>query len=224
MKKWLVLSALVLVVVLAFPVWLPGIGTFLLVPDRVEKADAIVLLRGGDDFFRLPKAIDLLEHEYAPHMIIAPAPERENELQDYYQFRSRLLGTDTPDSREMTRRALEYFGKDLTNVTILEDETTSTYDEAAAAKKWLIEHDARSFILVGATYHMRRAMIIFSLVFRGTGIRIYPVTAQFPLYNPPYWWRREKDVKRVLEEYVSITFNLLYHFVLKKHRTEFDTF
>lgn len=224
MKKWLALIVLVLVVVLAFPVWLPGIGTFLLVPDRIEKADAIVLLRGGDDFFRLPKAIDLFERGYAPHIMIAPVPEREEELQDYYQFRSRLLGTDTPDSREMTRRALEYFGKDLTNVTIIADETTSTYDEALAAQKWLLKHDARSFMLVGGTYHMRRAMIIFNFVFRGTGIRIYPVTAQNPLYNPQYWWRREKDVKRILEEYVSIIFNTLYHFVFKKHRTEFDTF
>ncbi len=222
MKKWVVLLALLLFVVLLYPFWLPLPGKFLQVPDQLKPADIIVVLRGYPSFYRVQKGADLFKRRYGETILLSPVPQRETEFQDYYQFEFRLAGAEVLDSTEMARRSFIYFGIAPEALQFTGGEATSTFEEAEATLEWMKAAGRDSMILVTSTYHMRRAYVIFRLVFRGSGIEIYPVTARNPIYHPEAWWRYERDVKRVLEEYVSLAFNLLYHFVFGQRRTAFD--
>jgi len=222
-KKWFWLLIFFAVLVGTFPLWRVFPGTFLLMEDELKRADCIVVLR-GDAFFRFKKAAELFQGGYADSIVLSPLPERRSELGEYYQFKNRVLGVPDVTVEEYVERAFEFFGQDTNKVHLTDVEVTSTFDEAVATKAWMLERGRKSFILVTNGYHMRRAMIIFGLVFRNTGIRIYPVTANDSIHHPQYWWQRERDVKSVFGEYLAIGFNLIYHFLLQKGTTSFDTY
>src|SRR3989338_11303428 len=223
MKKILILITLFLIMLACFPLWLPGVGQFLVLRDQVRESDSLVLLR-GEDFFKMNKAIDLHRKGYAKRIIICTLPVQDGELWDYYQFKNRILGGDEISPKEFIKRALRFLGlEENAPVEIIEAEVSSTYDEAVAIRRWMTQQGLKSMLLVTEEYHSRRALMIFQLVFRGTGIAIYPVVVNNPQYEPRFWWRHEDDVKRVLEEYVSLVFNLFYHFVFNKTSTSFDT-
>lgn len=223
MKKWLIFTLLLLGGLACFPLWLPALGTFLTVPDQEVPADSLFVLR-GEDFFNFPKAIDLYRRGMSPEIVFSPVPEREEAWKDYYYFKCIIMGGQLLSPLDYARKAFQYFGKDEKDLYFTEEQVASTFDEALAAKRWMVSHNRKSFILVASTYHMRRALLTFRKVFKGTGIQIYPVTAQQPLHDPPNWWRRERDVRRVLEEYVSLVFNYIHRFLLRQPSSTFDTF
>lgn len=220
--KPLIFIFLLLLIILSYKVWLVLPAKFLLVRDRIGKADCIVPLR-ADTYFRFKKAMELYNASYAKTIVLSCELEKEEELKEYYNFDTRILGLKDISSRELALAALKYFGKDAQGVYFTTIPVSSTYDEAAAVKKLMLDKKFKSLILVTSTYHARRALLIFRLVFRGTGIRIYNCTADNKLYNPARWWLKERDVDTVLREYMAIVYNVFYHFLFKKGRTPFDT-
>ena len=204
--------------VLTHQAWLPVVGTCLLVPDQVHKADAILVLR-GEEYFRMGKGAELYKEGLAPVIMLSIVPRAS---QPYDMIRL-LTHYENVDEAELTLRILEYFGVKREAVILTGKETTSTYQEAAAARQVMQQKGFKSMLLVTSTYHMRRAQFLFQRVFAGTGIEIYPVTGKHVLYDPARWWTHERDVRRVAEEYVSFMFNMVYYFQLKKHATSFDS-
>ncbi len=200
-------------------VWLPLPGIFLVVPDHVEKADCVVPLR-GEDYYRIQKAVELMKAGFANHAVISPVSREVRRL--YFNNFNLIYDLKTPPEKEVLLRYFAHFGKNAEGIDLTDGEATSTFEEALLTKKLLLKKGYRSFILVTSGYHMRRALMIFNLVFRGSGIKIYHAEGYTPIYHPDEWWRKERDVKEVGEEYVSILFNLFYHFVLKKVNTSFD--
>jgi len=224
MKNRLVLILFILVVIGAtYRLWLPLPATCLLMKDNIRKADCIVLLR-GDAYFRFKKAVELYDEGYSKRIVISILPEREEELREYYHFKNRVLGLKDIPPKEFTLKAFRYFGKNPKGILFTDKTVTSTYDEAVATRDYMLKEKLRSLILVTSTYHTRRALMIFRMVFRGTGIKIYNCTARNEAYRPDSWWRSEKDVKAVSLEYMSIPYNFFYHFLLGKKRTRFDSF
>ena len=218
MKKALAHLLILAALFFTHALWLPVFGTFLLVPNKVQKADAILVLR-GDEYFRLGKAAELYKQGLAPLIALSVIPK---ESQPYDMIRL-MTGYDKYDETEMTLRILEYFGMKRNAVLLTGKETTSTYQEAVAARELFQQKGFKSMLLVTSTYHMRRSLFLFEHVFQGTGIEIFPVTGRNVLYDPAHWWRHERDVRRVAEEYVSAVFNLVYYFLLKKYATSFDS-
>lgn len=221
MKKFSFFIIILAAIILSFRLWLPLPAKFLLVEDNLNRAESIFILR-GDAYYRFYKAVEIYKKGLASNIVVAHLRDREKELEAYYNFETRILGLPDVTPRDKILKTLEYFGKDASDVYFLDESVTSTFDEAVAAKKWYLDNGVRSFILISSTYHMRRALMIFQLVFLNTGVEIYPVTVPNETYHPETWWRYEKDVKRVFEEYLSIGFNFIYHFVLNKHQTGFD--
>ncbi|MDD5218168.1 MAG: YdcF family protein [Candidatus Omnitrophica bacterium] len=222
MKKIILFTTVFALIIVTVRWWIPYPGLFLVPQDEFGKADCIVILQ-GDNECRFPKAIELYEQGYAPRILLSPVQEKESLLRDYYNFENRIMGLPDMSSKERASKIFAYFGKDEKDVFYTDREVTSTFDEAAATRHWMLARGYRSFILVSSTYHMRRALMIFRFVFRGTGVRIDHATAANPLLNPARWWTKERDVKGVLMEYVSIVYNVFYHFILGKGITSFDT-
>lgn len=212
---------LIFILIVSYKIWLPIPGTLLLVKDNLQKADCIMPLKGC--YYKYKKTVELYNEGYAKSIVVTVLPDQE-EFVKYFYFREKVLGLEEINDREFTLRALEYFGKDSNGVYFTESEVTSTYDEVVAVRDLMLKKGFKSLIVVTSTYHMRRALMIFKLVFRGSGIKIYNCTAKNELYDPTRWWRKEIDVKIVSSEYLSIAFNIFYHFILKKGRTSFDSF
>jgi uncharacterized SAM-binding protein YcdF (DUF218 family) len=213
--------ALVLLAIYSSGYWLPLPGEFLLVNDNLKKADCIVPLR-GDEYWRFKKAVELYRAGYAKIIVTPIFSEQEKKYYQYYNFEALVLGVKDISTKEFALRAFAFFEMDLKDVYFSDEEVTSTYDEAVAIKNYMLKRGMKSMILLTSTYNTRRALMIFNWVFRGTGIKIYNSTAVNELYNPSRWWKKERDAKVILDEYVTIVYNIFYHFVLHKDRTSFD--
>ena len=219
--KIVVVVILLTLLIISSGFWLSLPGRFLLVKDNIQKADCVVPLR-GDLYPRLNKAIELYNEGYAKRIVISVLPKRSEDSQDYNEVLLKIYGVDKVSPREFTLMAFNYFGKDSKDIYFTKGNVTSTFEEAVATKELMQEKGFKSLILVTSHYHMRRALIIFKAVFRETGIKIFNYTAGTNLINPNKWWRSEYEVKTVIQEYLSLVHNFIYHFLLKKHRTSFD--
>ena len=135
----------------------------------------------------------------------------------------KIYDADRISDKDLVLKFFHYFEKDAQGIQFTGVEATSTFDEALAAKRLLEEKGYRSLILVTSTYHMRRALLIFEWVFRGSGIRIDHATAPAEIYDPEHWWTHERDIRRLAEEYPSLLVNFVYHVLLGKQKTSFDT-
>lgn len=208
LRRWGVTSLVLFSLILSYRLWLPLPANFLLVKDDLEKADCIVLLR-GDDYFRLRKAVELFRQGYSKNIVVSVISEKAYFVR--FNLDRKISGLDRFSEKELLLKYFEYFGKNSENVIFTPFKITSTFEEAFAAKALLLQKRFRSLILVTNVYHMRRALILFKWVFRGTGIKIYHVTAETEteVYDPEHWWRRARDVKSMITEYISLFFNLL---------------
>ena len=134
-----------------------------------------------------------------------------------------LYGLGAIPENELLLKYFAYFGKNPDGIYFTDRPVTSTFEEALATRAWMESKGKRSMILVTNPYHTRRARLIFDHVFKGTGVRIYSVTAPNPFDDPAHWWRKERDVKQVALEYLSLIHNFVYHFLLNKDKSSFDT-
>lgn len=220
-SRILILGAFLTVLAFTYRAWLPLPGTFLLVKDDVGKADCIVPL-GGDESSRYKKAVELYNAGYARMILVSIPPDSETEYREFYNFGRKLCGLDDISNKEFALIIFKYFDKNENDISFADMKVTSTFDEAVAAKGYMLGHGLKSLILVTSTYHMRRSLLTFKLVFAGTKTRIYHCTAKSEIYDPRHWWRSERDVKMILNEYLLTAYNLVYHFVLGKGTTSFD--
>jgi len=221
--KIVIFIALFALLIVSWRVWLPIPGIFLSVKDNIQEADCIVPLR-GDIYYRFNKAIELYNGGYTKRIVISVLPERSEDSQDHNDVILRIYGVDKVSPREFALMAFKYFGKDPKGIYFTDNEVTSTYEEAVTTKDLMLKKGLKSLILVTSGYHMRRALMIFNRVFRSSGIKIYNYTAGRELINSHRWWLKEDEVKMVIQEYLSIGHNFIYHFLLKEKRTSFDSF
>ena len=66
--------------------------------------------------------------------------------------------------------------------------------------------------------------MLFKSAFKGTGIKTYHSAADNELYTLGKWWLKERDIKVIVGEYLAIMQNFVYHSLLRKKRTSFDTY
>ena len=214
---------LIMILVISLSLWLSLPGKFLTVKDNIQNADCILPL-GGDYYFRFKKAVQLYNNGYAKNIVFSVLPQRKEGPPEFENFVLNIFGKDEITQRDFALMVFKYFGKDSNNIYFTDFEVTSTYEEALATRDFMLEKGFGSLILVTSTYHMRRAMMIFKSIFKGTNIKIYNCTADNEIYSPSQWWLKERDIKAIVNEYLSIMQNFIYHSVLKKKRTTFDSY
>ena len=212
-----------ILIIISSKIWLSIPANFLLVKDNIQKADCIVPL-GGDLYYRFRKAIELYNQGYSENIVVSVLPEQDKGTGDYSAVKMRIYGVKEAPRKEFALMAFKYFKKDPQGIYFTDDRVTSTYEEALATRDFMLKEGFKSLILVTSNYHARRALMLFGSVFKGSGIKIYNCTAGRELMKPRRWWTKEGEVKIVVQEYLSIIHNTIYHLILKKQRTSFDTF
>lgn len=172
MKKFLgwTLAIILTTLVVGF-VLLVGVGFYLSPQDNVDKADAIVVVSGGQTTSRAEKGIDLYKQGYAPKIIFSGA-SLDDGPSNAFAMRDQALASGVPAS----------------NIYI-DEKSQNTYENAVNSKVILQSLAASKIILVTSPYHQRRANQTFESVL-GKDYQLMGVSAFDDRWSKSQWWRR----------------------------------
>ncbi|MCX5751423.1 MAG: YdcF family protein [Candidatus Saganbacteria bacterium] len=170
--------------------YLSKMADFLEVSDPLQKADAIVVLSGGEDE-RVFEAARLYKEGWAPWVVMCGTPL----LWKY-------------NEADIMKEEAVYFGVPE-RVILLERKARSTYDNAEFVLPLLKKWGFKKIILVTSPCHSRRAGLVFKKVCSKDKIKVIVhavVPNQFTLYKKDKWWTDHESTQRVVGEYMSLLF------------------
>ena len=172
MKKFLgwILAIILTTLVVGF-VLLVGVGFYLSPQNNPDKADAIVVVSGGQTTSRAEKGIDLYKQGYAPNIIFSGAA-LDDGPSNAFAMRDQALASGVPAS----------------NIYI-DEKSQNTYENAVNSKAILQSLAASKIILVTSPYHQRRANQTFESVL-GKDYQLIGVSAFDDRWSKSQWWRR----------------------------------
>ena len=168
-----------------------GAGYYLVVRDPIRASSAVAVLSGGG-IERMDHASDLIREDYAKRLIITDT------------------GTIDPTTGVKVSRIMEdqaaQRGVRKVFIHITDGIAETTRDEAIAIKTLALEKDWQRIIVVTDSFHSRRTKIIFSDLFRETGIQIAvnPVDAVGYWYHPATWWMESQPREATIYEYIAL--------------------
>jgi uncharacterized SAM-binding protein YcdF (DUF218 family) len=158
----------------------------LLLPDQEvaldQKADGIVVLTGGTS--RVADALELLASGRGKRLLITGVNN----------------GTTTTD---IARQTVDY-NKWLACCVDLDYEALNTVGNAVQARRWALEHNFKSLIVVTSAYHMPRALAEIAHQLPDATLIPYPVVSDRLRIEP--WWSNGATARLVLSEYLKYLF------------------
>jgi uncharacterized SAM-binding protein YcdF (DUF218 family) len=154
-------------------------------------ADGIVVLTGGAS--RVTDALELLASGRGKRLLITGVNP----------------GTTTGD---IARQTVDY-GRLLNCCVDLDYSALNTLGNAVQARRWALDHDFKSLIVVTSAYHMPRALAELAHQLPDAVLTPYPVVSDRLRIEP--WWSNSETTKLVLSEYLKYLF--------AKVRMRFDT-
>jgi uncharacterized SAM-binding protein YcdF (DUF218 family) len=156
-----------------------------------RSADGIVVLTGGTS--RVTDALELLAAGRGKRLLITGVNP----------------GTTTGD---IARQTVDY-GRLLNCCVDLDYSALNTLGNAVQARRWAIDHDFKSLIVVTSAYHMPRALAELAHQLPDAALIPFPVVSDRLRIEP--WWSNGETTKLVLSEYLKYLF--------AKVRMRFDT-
>lgn len=165
MKKFAVIVLVVLGIIVAFAV---AVSLYLPVSDPLEKADAIVVVSGGDTAGRTRHAISLYQAGWAPILVFSGAAADPN---------------SASNARAMMAIAVS---KGIARDKIILDEKARDTKENAANTEKLIG-GYKTVILVTSDYHQRRASREFVKAY-GSDVKIINAPAKDKNWGRKSWF------------------------------------
>lgn len=164
MKKLIVYLLLILAVVSAV---IYAMTQFISSEDKLEKADAIVAVSGGDTIGRARKAITLYQQNYAPLLIFSGAAADPSSPSNARVMQDVALRSGVPAS-----------------AIRIDELSRDTKENARGVSNILI--DSKKVILVTSEYHQKRAHEELQKVLPNTEIIDAP--AEDKNWNKYTWW------------------------------------
>ena len=171
-------------------------GTFLVVDEPLEPADAIVVLAGGTPF-REAWAAELFRRGLAPRVIISRhlLTPRERELL--------ALGIRALDDQGESRLALEKYGVPPDRIVAVGQAESITETELRTVGRLAREAGYRSVILVTSPWHTRRVKLIWSREAPADLRGVVAATRREPA-DGAEWWRQRRAAEELLHEYLGL--------------------
>jgi uncharacterized SAM-binding protein YcdF (DUF218 family) len=176
---------------------------FLITEAPLDKADAIVILGGSATYKERAHEAARLLHEGRTQLILVTndnmrGPWSSAEQRNLYYY-------------ERSFDELRNAGIAAQNIEVVMDPVASTYEEAQVIRDYAQQHGLKAILIVTSAYHSRRALWVFSRVFRDTGIRIGLAAATTGEQSPPpaTWWLSTRGWKLVPSEYVKMVYYMI---------------
>jgi uncharacterized SAM-binding protein YcdF (DUF218 family) len=197
------LAAVLFLILLQFVLfrhfWLVQMGSFLIYQDRIEPADAIIVLGGGPKE-RVTQGIELAKNKYGDWMMFTG------------EDIDPLFGAHSHWALEAQKLAV--FNGIPKDKTIPITNSTSTRDDATLSKAICLEKHFRSLIVVSEPYHTRRAHYVFNKVYKETGIKIMVYPVQHSRYKRDGWWKYKQGYWDTNTEYQKMLYYLLKGYLI----------
>lgn len=165
--------------------------------DQTEaplKADAIVVLGGGDRF-RPQEAAKLYHNGFVPIIIVTRPPEPpSNPRRGQLYTKSILTGEGVPPEA----------------IIFTENIVHSTWDEAASVAKWASENQATTILICTDRFHSRRVQWVYKRQVEAvTGCDCVVVKAPFYHFDRRDWWADEHGFLAFQNEVIKMAYYLL---------------
>lgn len=195
--RGLVVTGGVLVVAAVAVAWgLAHLGHWLVVEDRLERAEAIVVLGGGFPF-RAVEGASLYAAGWAPEvwLLRSAAPAREAALA--------RLGLAAISEDVGSRSILERLGVPASAIRVLDGRARNTVEEMRVVAARLGERVDRPVILITSKPHTRRVRIAWGQV-TGSRVRILVRAARDEPFDADHWWRTSGDALAVSREALGL--------------------
>lgn len=157
--------------------------------DTCYKADAIVVVSGGDTEARTDAGIELYKNGWANYLVFSGA----------------ALDTSGPSNAAAMMTQAEEAG--VPESAILIDETAmNTQENAKNSQTIFSEHGFTDVILVTSGYHQRRASLEFHKNASSVTLRDYPVIPDkdwswFWWLTPRGWWLAGSETAKIIAFY-----------------------
>ena len=171
-----------------------GVGRWLTVEDRLEKASAIVVLSGGMPL-RAIEAAKLYREGYAPEVWLTHSTEPGETLKN---MGIPFAGEDFYDAR-----ILMYEGVPQTAIRVLDPPVRNTADEVRVIGNALDGAKNRSAIIVTTKAHTRRVRLLWRRLASGHDRAIVRAASGDP-FDPGHWWRTTGDALEVVREVLGV--------------------
>jgi uncharacterized SAM-binding protein YcdF (DUF218 family) len=198
----LILAALVVLgaALLTAPRWLPSVARVLRVEDPLRRADLIVVLSGSVPD-RPRYAADLYRAGFAPRVLCASS------------LTSDLLEAigHPMTQAQLSATVLRTYGVPDKNILVF-NRSTSTYQELALVRDTMRSHGWRRVILVSSPTHLRRVRMTWDRLTRGGGPEAILRATPYSKFHANAWWRHERDLIAVQNEYAKVGYYLLFTF------------
>jgi uncharacterized SAM-binding protein YcdF (DUF218 family) len=172
------------------------VGSWLVVEDPLERAQATFVL-GGDPPFRAIQAAAIYRAGWAPEVWLA----RDARLKRDRAFAK--LGIEYPGEREYNRAVLMRLGVPESAIVTLETEVRDTLDEVNAAVDYLQRSGGTTLIIATSQYHTRRVRLLWRKVARPHQ-KLIVRAAHDNGFRPTRWWRNTSDILAVSREVMGI--------------------
>jgi uncharacterized SAM-binding protein YcdF (DUF218 family) len=198
---WVLIGSLavILLIVESRTIWLTLIAQNLVVEDQLHSSDLIAVFAAEEE--RAKHAARLYREGLAPRVLTTG----ELVAKGIELFcHKRVTGA------ELMAKTLADDGIPKSDVIVI-PHGTSTYEEGEAIKTFMEAHRYRSLIAVSSPYHMRRVRATLSHLFQGTAVVVQYSPAQDADFDASRWWRHEKSLIYVTNEYLKLAY---YHMAL----------
>jgi uncharacterized SAM-binding protein YcdF (DUF218 family) len=196
--RWLiVLPFMGLLLYVGHPFLLRAVGRYLMTEDRLQKAEAIVVLAGDGGVARVLEAVRLYQDGYAPRIILT-----HQRLPKGYEALGRL-GVTVPEERDIQWMVLKAMRIPPAVVLQVKERADSTWSEMVHLALLLKERRIGTVILVTDRSHSTRARKILTRVSDGK-ITIISRPTRYDTFDPERWWQSRVDAKEVLLEYEKL--------------------
>lgn len=172
------------------------VGAFLVVTDRLERADLIFMLN-GDVYTRPFRAAELYLKGLAPKIVIAR--EENNPAIDLGLY---------PNRTDVSIGIMKRLGVPASDIVQLDRPggVGNTMDEARLFAAYARNNAVRRVIVVTSAMHTRRARWAIGRAMAGMNVDVRMDAAPYFRFDVGSWWTHEEGVLLCLEEYVKFIY------------------
>ena len=193
MKRLLRRSAYVLAPVLLVGFFLlRGLGSWLVVQDPLDHADAIVVL-GGTMYERQMEAVDLYKEGWAPRIYVV------RELADWGEAELIARGVAYTRVVDLQIDTMKKLGVPGDRIIVL-DAAGSTAEEALLVLRLVNEQRFKTVIVVTSKQHTRRARMVMNRRLSGSGVTVIVRPSRYDRANVDRWWTERATLRFTLFE------------------------
>ncbi len=174
----------------------------IMISSEPLKADAIVLLAGGEPG-RAWGAADLYTQKLAPWVVVTQEPVSPDD------FELERRGVNLMNSYQKNINILRGLGVPKDAILTVEPYVEDTFDELTRVRQMATHKRWKSLIIVTSNFHTRRARLVGRYILE-PDIKFVVVGSAHGGLDRDGWWNRRGDVRTFLIEFQKLVAYTLY--------------